>query len=80
MERLGIGYCKDGYDAGWDGKGIESQEACNLVCLSEKRCKFAAWYPNKTCSRYTGTICDLQANTDKEKSHTTFEKKSSGIF
>ena len=80
MERLGIGYCKNGYDAGWDEKGLDSQEACNLVCLSEKRCKFAAWYPKKTCSRYNGEICDLETNDDFHKSYSTFEKKSSGIL
>ena len=80
MERLGIGLCKDGYNAGWDKKGIESQEACNAVCLSEKQCKFAAWLSKKTCNRYTGTICDLKTETVFQRSFTTFVTKPSGIL
>ena len=80
MEKLGIGFCKDGYYEGWDKKGIASQEACNVLCLSEKQCKFAAWMPKKTCSRYTGAICYLQTATAYQRLHTTFEKKSSGIL
>ena len=80
MERFGIGHCKDGYNAGWDNKGMESQEACNAVCLSEKQCKFAAWSRGKSCNRYTGAICDLKADTVYYRSFTTFVTKPSGIL
>ena len=76
MERLGRGYCHNGYYMGWDGKGKDSQEACNAVCLSEPQCKFAAWFPAQTCSRYNETTCNL----NNDKNHMTYAKKSPGIL
>ena len=75
MERLGRGFCHNGYYLGWDGKGKDSQEACNAVCLSEPQCKFAAWFPAQTCTRYNKSTCNL--NNDED--HMTYAKKSSGI-
>ena len=74
MERLGKGYCVTGYYAGWDRKGIETQKACNDLCLSEPQCKYAGWYLNQTCSRYNGQYCIL----NQDKNHVTFMKKYSG--
>ena len=79
MERLGIGICRGSYYGGSDKKGIASQEACNAVCLSEQRCKFAVWLHRETCARYNAAICDLKTKTDLQRSHTTFEKKFTGI-
>ena len=75
MERLGDGFCQNGYYMGWDGKGVDSQDACNAVCLSEPPCKFAAWFPKKTCSRYNEEACHL----NNDKNHVTYAKKSSDI-
>ena len=74
MERLGKGYCVTGYYAGWDKKGIATQESCNDLCLSEAQCKYVAWYPNQTCSRYSGKYCVL----NQDMNHVTFAKKYSG--
>jgi len=59
MKFLGLGACDSGYYAGWDGKGIGSQEGCNQVCLSEPQCKYAAFKPGQSCSRYNGHTCSL---------------------
>ena len=74
MERLGKGYCVTGYYAGWDKKGIATQDSCNDLCLSEPQCKYVAWYPNQTCSRYSGKYCVL----NQDMNHVTFAKKYSG--
>ena len=77
MERLGNGFCVDGYYKGWttgNNDGIDSQKSCNEACLSDDQCKFAAWYPNNTCSRYNVAICVLNDN----KNHITYKKRSPG--
>ena len=70
MEDYGQGYCKHGYLRGWDRKGIESQAACNAVCLAEADCTYAAWNSGKTCSRYKGASCQLNGVGD----HYTYKK------
>ena len=70
MVAHGLGYCRTGYYAGWDGKGTESQAACNTVCLAEKECTYAAWYKGQTCSRYNLEGCSLNGQGD----HFTFKK------
>ena len=70
MEFLGQGYCDAGYYAGWDDKGLDSQDACNTVCLEESQCTFAAWAAGLTCSRYSGSSCILNDDT----AHVTFRK------
>ena len=65
MVSYGDGFCDEGYYAGWDGKGIESQEKCNDLCLDEPECTYASFFPIKdgkngnTCSRYNGQSCNL---------------------
>ena len=71
MERFGQGYCKSGYYAGWDGKGVDSQDTCNKVCLEDPECTYAAWYGSKTCSRYNEVDCKLNGDAN----HVTFKKK-----
>lgn len=68
--RLGLGHCSDGYYAGWDGKGIHSQEACNEVCRKEDQCTYAAFKRGHTCSRYNGKSCNLI----RDYTHTTYER------
>ena len=76
MEILGGGFCQHGYYMGWDGKGKDSQEACNALCLSESQCKFAAWFPQQTCSRYNEATCCL----NNDKNHMTYAKTFSGML
>ena len=75
MSHLGTGICDNGYYRGWDGKGIESQEACNAVCLSEAQCTYAAWYNGKTCSRYQGKTCNIQSGSSDWDMHVTYTKQ-----
>jgi hypothetical protein len=70
MSSLGQGYCNQGYYAGWDGKGLTSQAACNAVCMKESQCTYAAWFHGKTCSRYKLAACTLNGNRD----HFTYKK------
>ena len=76
MERFGQGYCKSGFYAGWDGKGLESQDACNKVCLEEPECTYAAWWESVTCSRYNEVDCELNGY----ENHFTFQKIHTGEF
>ena len=77
MKKHGNGYCKSGYYAGHDGKGIESQEDCNNVCLQEPECLYAALHKGKTCSRYNEKICELNS----DRNHITYKKDlDSGSF
>ena len=68
MHHFGQGYCNNGFYAGWDGQGDESEEACKIRCLVEPQCTFAAYYSGtkivkngrkKTCSRYKDRKCQL---------------------
>ena len=70
----GQGYCRDGFYAGWDGKGTASQEECNALCLSESQCKYAAWWSHQTCSRYQDSNCILNGDVN----HVTFAKTNGG--
>ena len=70
MERFGQGHCESGYYAGWDDKGLDSQDACNYVCLEEPECTYAAWYGGQTCSRYNEVDCKLK----EDANHVTFKK------
>merc|ERR1711953_84404 len=72
MKYLGTGFCTSGYYKGWDGKGIESPEACVRVCLSERQCVHAAFLRGRTCSRYDGLGCHLTSNRD----HITYTKRT----
>ena len=90
MKLKGNGHCKSGYYAGWDGKGTANQDACNLLCLSEKQCTFAAYYNDgqkQSCSRFNGNSCILdtsdtsESSGDFKKAHTTYYKSlPQGIF
>jgi len=71
MSAVGKGYCNAGYYAGWDKKGIKTQEACNKVCLDDPKCTFAAWKKDATCSRYKNATCVL---TKRHHHHFTFKK------
>ena len=82
---MGNGVCNSGYYAGWDDKGTANQDACNLLCLSEKQCTFAAYFDDghrKTCSRYKDEICILDASSDYKKAYATYYKDlgAEGIF
>ena len=84
MKLKGNGYCKSGYYAGWDGQGTANQEACNMLCLSEKQCTFAAYLNDgqkQTCSRYKGKSCILDTSSEHKRAHTTYYKYlPQGIF
>ena len=80
MQQFGQGHCESGYYAGWDGKGLESQDTCNNVCLEEPECTYAAWYGSQTCSRYNKVDCKLTVNTENGKKHVTFKKIPLGEF
>jgi len=69
MVSFGDGFCAKGYYAGWDGKGVNSQDECNDLCLDEPECTYASFFGVKdwkhgnlngnTCSRYNGQSCNL---------------------
>ena len=83
MKLLGNGYCNAGFYAGHDNKGTANQDACNLLCLSEKECTFAAYNggKRKTCSRYNGKSCILYTSDADSRAHTTYYKDlSQGMF
>ena len=70
MDSHGQGYCEAGYYGGWDGLGLDSQDACNAVCMSEDQCTYAAWNSGSTCSRYNGADCALNGKLN----HFTYKK------
>lgn len=77
MEYRGIGFCDDGYYAGWDGKGEASVQDCKNLCMSEDQCTFAAYFnigDRRTCSRYNKDTCNLDTTSLNAKNHTTFAK------
>ena len=80
MYDYGIGYCDNGYYAGHDGEGIESEEACKNLCLQEYQCTFVAYksVTPRTCTRYNGAVCILYNMTQFAKEHNLFVKK--GLF
>ena len=80
MKIFGQGYCTSGYYAGWDGKGLESQNDCNTVCLEEAECTYAAWDEGKTCSRYHDVDCKMNKNQRDYENHVTFKKVQLGKF
>ena len=59
MKAYGHGLCSNGYYAGWDGLGVDSQEACISVCLEESQCIFAAWISGRSCLRFQEKSCIL---------------------
>ena len=83
MTHVGIGICNNGGYAGnyhphWDVKGLDSQAACNAVCLSESKCTFSAWNPGKSCHRFKGRKCDLdkwRKEFDWMKEYTVYKKQ-----
>ena len=85
MEKFGIGHCDAGYYAGWDGKGIESHEACKAVCMEESGCTYAASMPGSiataSCSRYKGETCSLSERSREDFfAYVTFKKQSAGML
>lgn len=83
MEEYGQGYCRSGYLRGWDRKGLDSQAACNAVCLAEAACTYAAWNNGRTCSRYKEASCELNTATDyytyKKTASTSFTEKLQAV-
>ena len=81
---MGNGVCDSGYYAGWDDKGTANQDACNLLCLSEKDCTFAAYFNDgqeKSCSRFKGKSCILGSSDARHRAHTIYYKDlSQGMF
>ena len=59
MEDFGRGYCKKALLRSKDENGIDSQEACNLVCLAEPDCMFSSFRKGVSCSRYGNAGCKL---------------------
>ena len=85
MEKFGVGFCDAGYYARWDGKGIESHEACKKVCMAESECTYAASMPGSiatgTCSRYKGETCSFSESSSEDFfAYVTFKKQSAGIL
>ena len=87
MKLKGNGYCTSGYYAGWDSKGTANQDACNLLCLSERQCTFAAYLGSgqsggKTCNRFKDKRCILDTSDFFKRAHTTYYKEfdTQGIF
>ena len=48
------GYCNNGKYAGGDAS-IATEEACNVECLAEDFCVYAALKPGVTCDRFSST-------------------------
>ena len=40
MVHFGTGYCDQGYYAGWEHEGTDTQEACNRLCMQEPQCTY----------------------------------------
>jgi len=77
MQLMGNGHCNAGYYAGWDGKGTANQDACNLLCLSEKQCTFASYVNDVkgvSCSRYKGKSCIMDTSSEHIRNHVTYYK------
>ena len=77
MVPLGDGYCEKGYYAGWDKKAVMRQEDCNMLCLNDPECAYAAFLDKWTCSRYNGETCNLNCGPGSRndcKNHKTFKK------
>ena len=77
MVDIGQGHCDDGYYAGWDGNGDESVEACKQYCLKDRLCKYVSYIndgTSKSCSRYSGNTCTLQALNELQRKHESFKK------
>ena len=80
MVNYGKHFCKNptsSYYAGWDGLGIENEEACEELCKKDHICNYAASKPGHTCSRYKGESCELKTDSEvleEEKGHFTFRK------
>ena len=75
MSHVGIGVCEAGYYDGWDGKAIESQEACNALCLSESQCTYVAYWNGRTCSRYMGKACNVLSGAGDWDFHVVYKKQ-----
>ena len=78
MKLLGDGYCRFArFYAGEDSKGTANQEACNLLCMSEKECTFAAYINThylQACFRYNSTSCVLDVSSANKIAYTTYYK------
>ena len=80
MVNYGKHFCKNptsSYYAGWDGLGIENEEACEELCKNDQPCTYAASKPGHTCSRYKVESCDLKTDLEvleEERGHFTFKK------
>ena len=88
MTSHGQGHCKKNainYFAGWDDKGIDSQESCNKVCEDEENCTFASFWKDASCSRYGGSDCGLVVDSENAKckeckEYFTFKKTVNGVY
>ena len=79
MVSYGTGYCDEGYYAGWEHEGTDTQEACNRLCMQEPQCTYASFYRGYTCSRYNGETCNMKCcepGRDETyfNAHKTFKK------
>ena len=70
----GQGHCSTNYLRGWDGLGVDSAEACNQVCENEGDCTFASFKKDSSCSRYHGSECALNVDTEDARIYATFKK------
>ena len=70
------GYCYQGYYAGWESNNNkDSLDNCKRACDAETRCKYFAYEPGRTCSRYDTTSCTIYANS----ASTTYKKLTSAV-
>ncbi|OLP81367.1 hypothetical protein AK812_SmicGene38110 [Symbiodinium microadriaticum] len=75
--KLGKGYCKSGYYAGWKAEDAISLAVCAAKCGTESQCHYFAFVEGKTCSRYTGDAkdcSDRQVGDDRADEHITYAK------
>ena len=85
MTSHGQGHCTINYLAGWDDKGIDSQESCNKVCEDEENCTFASLKKDASCSRFGGSDCGLVVDSENAKckeckEYFTFKKTVNGVY
>ena len=76
--KLGVGYCAQGYYAGWQAEDGNLQ-ACKARCEQEEGCHFFALYDGKTCSRYDARAGDCSQRVTEggqyfPEDHTTYAK------
>ena len=80
MHYFGPGLCDDGYFVSLAEKGVEYQEKCNAICLSDLQCTNETWNPDQTCFSNDGRTCRIEIYKGATKFDITFKQLQKGSF